>query len=164
MWRRHGAHRETKPKNGTLRFYMGFLLRRAYQKVVIQSDQSLCAHSLKSRAHSIRRIKKKALIVQRLFKHYAFALILHPTIWIIELDAPRIKNQTCWTVISCSQPKRKLGRCSPLPLLLRLQLRPIHCSPLYSRNRSRAKLASMQTPQKPTRLADQRIIKPRRST
>jgi hypothetical protein len=39
--------------------------------------------------------QKEALIVQRLFKHYTFKLILNPTDWIIELDAPRIKYQTC---------------------------------------------------------------------
>jgi hypothetical protein len=39
--------------------------------------------------------QKEALIVQRLFKLYTFKLILNPTDWIIELDAPRIKYQTC---------------------------------------------------------------------
>ena len=39
--------------------------------------------------------QKEALIVQRLVKHYTFKLILNPTDWIIELDAPRIKYQTC---------------------------------------------------------------------
>ena len=39
--------------------------------------------------------QKEALIVQRIFKLYTFKLILNPTDWIIELDAPRIKYQTC---------------------------------------------------------------------